>query len=81
MPKYFFKKIIFFKKKYAHNIFKEKTEMRALCSQSLFSCFFQIYFEQSHFGHFKNVQKRFAKKLLPKIEKKNIFIEKYIIHF
>ena len=44
--------------------------MRALCSQHVFSCFFPIYFEQTENGHFKNVQKRFAKKLLPKLKKK-----------
>jgi hypothetical protein len=59
--------------------------MRALWSQSLFSVFLPIYFEQSHFGHFKNVQNRFAKKLLGKIMKKNIieffFIYILIFHF
>jgi hypothetical protein len=45
--------------------------MKALWSQSLFSGFFPIYFEQTENGHFKNVQNRFAKKLLPKIMKKN----------
>jgi hypothetical protein len=44
--------------------------MRALCSQSLFSVFLAFYFEQTENGHFKNVQNRFAKKLLGKIEKK-----------
>ncbi len=41
MPKYFYKKIKFLKKNYAHNIFDEKTKMRALCSKSLFSLFSQ----------------------------------------
>jgi hypothetical protein len=62
------------KKNYDNNIFQEKTKMRALWSKSLFSVFLPFYFEQTENGHFKNVQKRFAKKLLPKIEKK-IFIE------
>ena len=40
MPKLFFIKMCFLKKKsYAHNIFNEKTKMRALWSKSLFSLF------------------------------------------
>ena len=51
MPKCFFLKINFFEKKYGNNILQEKTELRALWSQPLFSVFFPIYFEQTENGH------------------------------